>query len=97
MAFALEFFERRGEPFGVARQERTGGVGQVLALPSYGELNQRADERGEDEQQNTDDGEPTAAASVSADPESREIRQNRECPNEHHHDRHDPDVFVFDV
>ena len=44
-AALLDFFQRAGEALRVARGERAGGVGQVLAAARYRQLDERGDDR----------------------------------------------------
>ena len=98
----LEFFKRGGKAFGIAREEASRRIGKVLALSSNRQLDEFTNQRRENEQDDTDDGEPTAAATaaalVTADGKSRrEVSKNVERANEHDDERHKLYIPVFDV
>jgi hypothetical protein len=72
------------QPVGIARQLHAGGVGQVLALPIHGHLDEAGEDRGQhrdDDADDHDDG--RAAAAVAAAPGSASHAAPEGRPGDH--------------
>ena len=95
----LEGLERVRERAPFAEQLRGGRVGEILALPRDGELqDHRRDRRDEDRRQRADDAERAVVLVAAEQPaELEEVRDCRDCGADHRGDRRHEDVPVQHV